>query len=176
MMKLMRVAATAVAALLICGLIQPIHPAAAQANLGGTYNLDPATAGNPAMAIENVTSQMGFFKRDMAKRRLTATNMPSQQLVISQTASEISIRTDSGLSINTPVNGAPISVTGPDGGTATVSTSWQGPTLVRTFTTPDATRVNSYSLSGNTLTESVQINSPELPQPLSYQLIYHKGS
>src|SRR5690349_9988709 len=130
MMKLMRVAAAALAALLICGLIQPVRPAAAQANLGVTYNLDPSTAGNPAMAIENVTSQMGFFKRDIAKRRLTATNMPSQQLVISQTAGEISIRADSGLSISTPVNGAPISVTGPDGGTATVSTSWQGPTLV----------------------------------------------
>src|SRR5262249_45831467 len=63
MMKAMRVAAAPLAALLISGLIQPIHPAAAQANLQGTYNLDPATAGNPAMAIENVTGQMGFFKR-----------------------------------------------------------------------------------------------------------------
>jgi hypothetical protein len=176
MTKMMRLVAVAFAALLACGLLQPIHPAAAQANLQGTYTLDPATAGNPAMAIENVTSQMGFLKRDIAKRRLTATNIPAQRLVITQTANEITIQADGALTISTPMNGAPTSVTGPDGGTIQVSTVWQGPTLVRTFTTPDATRTNSYSLSGNTLTETVQVNSGELPQPLSYQLIYHKAS
>ena len=176
MTKMMRLVAVTFAALLACGLLQPIHPAAAQANLQGTYMLDPATAGNPAMAIENVTSQMGFFKRDIAKRRLTATNIAAQRLVITQTASEITIQADGGLTLSTPTNGAPTSVTGPDGGTIQVSSVWQGPTLVRTFITPDARRTNSYSLSGNTLTETVQANSPELPQPLSYQLIYYKAS
>ena len=176
MTKMMRLVAMAFAALLACGLLQPIHRAAAQANLQGTYNLDPASAGNPAQAIQNVTSQMGFFKRDIAKKRLTATNIPAQRLVISQTANEITIQADGALTITTPMNGAPTSVTGPDGGTVQVSTVWQGPTLVRTVTTPDATRTNSYSLSGNTLTETVQVNSGELPQPLSYQLIYYKAS
>lgn len=174
-MKLIRFASAVFVALLICGAVQPVRPAAAQANLQGTYMLDPASAGNPAMAIENVTSQMGFFKRDIAKRRLTATNTPAQRLVITQTANEITIQADGTLSVSTPVNGAPTSVTGPEGGAVQVSTVWQGPALVRTFTTPDATRTNSYSLSGDTLTESVQVNSPELPQPLAYQLIYHKG-
>ena len=58
-------------------------------------------------------------------------------------------------------------MTGPDGGTVQVSTVWQGPTLVRTFTTPDGVRTNSYSLSGNTLTETVQVTSPDLPQALA---------
>jgi hypothetical protein len=66
-------------------------------------------------------------------------------------------------------------VTGPDGGTIQVSTVWQGATLVRTFTTPDGVRTNSYSLSGNILAESVQVTSPDLPQALTYQLIYRKA-
>jgi LysM repeat protein len=119
---------------------------------------------------------MGFFKRDIAQKRLTATNRPAQQLVIIQTASEITIQADGALTIKTPMNGAPTSVTGPDGGTVQVSTVWQGATLVRTFTTPDGVRTNSYSLSGNTLSESVQVTSPDLPQPLVYQLTYHKAS
>jgi len=176
MTKMTRLVAVAFAALLTCGLLQPIHPAAAQANLQGTYNLDPASAGNPTQAINTVTSQMGFFKRDIAQKRLTATNRPAQQLVIIQTASEITIQADGALTIKTPMNGAPTSVTGPDGGTVQVSTVWQGATLVRTFTTPDGVRTNSYSLSGNTLTESVQVTSPDLPQPLVYQLTYHKAS
>ena len=176
MTKMMRLVAMAFAALLACGLLQPIHRAAAQANLQGTYNLDPASAGNSAMEIGNVTSQMGFFKRDIAKRRLTATNIPAQRLVISQTANEITIQADGALTISTPMNGAPTSVTGPDGGTIQVTTVWQGATLVRTFTTPDGVRTNSYSLSGTTLTESVQVTSPDLPQALAYQLTYHKGS
>ena len=176
MTKMTRLVAVAFAALLTCGLLQPIHPAAAQANLQGTYNLDPASAGNPTQAIKTVTSQMGFFKRDIAQKRLTATNRPAQQLVIIQTASEITIQADGALTIKTPMNGAPTSVTGPDGGTVQVSTVWQGATLVRTFTTPDGVRTNSYSLSGITLTESVQVTSPDLPQPLVYQLTYHKAS
>ena len=176
MTKMTRLVAMAFAALLACGLLQPIHPAAAQANLQGTYNLDPASAGNSGPAIKAVTGQMGFFKRDIAQKRLTATNRPAQQLVITQTASQITIVADGSLSISTPMNGAPTSVTGPDGATIQVSTVWQGATLVRTFTTPDGVRTNSYSLSGNTLTESVQVTSPDLPQALAYQLTYHKGS
>jgi glucose/arabinose dehydrogenase len=176
MKKMAHLVAAAFAALLVCGLVQPVRPAAAQTpSLQGTYALDPSTSPNVAQAIQNVTSQMGFFKQGIAQKRLTATNVPAQTLVITQTASDIAIQADGGQAIKTPLNGTPVTVTRDDGSQVQVATVWQGSTLQRSFTAQDGVRTNSYSLSGNTLTESVQVTSPELPQPLTYQLVYHKG-
>jgi hypothetical protein len=176
MKKMAHLAAAAFAALLVYSLVQPVRPAAAQTpNLQGTYSLDPSTSPNVAQAIQNVTSQMGFFKQGIAQKRLTATNVPAQTLVITQTVNDITIQADGGQAIKTPLNGTPVTVTREDGSQVQAASVWQGSMLQRSFTAQDGVRTNSYRLSGNTLTESVQVTSPELPRPLTYQLIYHKA-
>jgi len=176
MKKTARFLAAVLAAVLIAGIVRP---AAAQTpNLQGVYTLDPSTAGGVQQAIKNVTSQMGFFKQGIAQKRLTASNQPPPTLTITQTATDITIQGAAGPAIRTSMNGTPVAVTGQDGTQAQVSSIWQGSTLQRTFTAQDGVRTNTYSLdpSGKTLTVGVQLTSPELPQPLTYQLLYRRAN
>ena len=178
MKKLLHLMAVAFAAILICGVVQPIGRAAAQTpNLQGTYSYDAGASQNIAAAIKKVTSQM-FFGSGMATDRLTKTNQPPQKLVIIQTASDITIQADNGQAIKTTMNGTPVSVTREDGEALQVSSVWQGTTLQRSFQAQDGLRVNSYSLdpSGKTLTMGVQLTSGKLPAPLTYQLVYRKAN
>jgi hypothetical protein len=178
MKKLIRLTAVAFAAMLICGLVQPVGRAMAQTpNLSGTYTYDPGASQNIAAAIKKVTSQM-FFGSGMATDRLTKTNQPPQQLVITQTASDITNQADNGQAIKTTMNGTPVSVTREDGEALQVSSVWQGTTLQRSFQAQDGLRVNSYSLdpSGKTLTMGVQLTAGRLPAPLTYQLVYRKAN
>jgi hypothetical protein len=119
-----------------------------------------------------------FFGSGMATDRLTKTNQPPQKLVITQTASDITIQADSGQAIKTTMNGTPVSVTREDGEALQVSSIWQGTTLQRSFQAQDGLRVNSYALdpSGKTLTMGVQLTSGKLPAPLTYQLVYRKAN
>jgi hypothetical protein len=169
-----RFLAAFLAALLTCS----IAALAQTPNLGGSYALDPGSAGSVGQAIKNVTSQMGFFKRGIAQQRLTETNQPPQRLVITQTTTDITIQPDGGQAIRTSMDGAPVTVTRGDGSQVQVASMWQGATLQRSFTASDGVRVNRYSLdaSGATLTMDVQLTSPDLPQPLTYQLVYHRSS
>ena len=75
-------------------------------NLSGSYTYDPGASQNIAAAIKKVTSQM-FFGSGMATDRLTKTNQPPQKLVITQTASDITIQADNGQAIKTTMNGTP---------------------------------------------------------------------
>jgi hypothetical protein len=178
MKKLLHLMAVACAAMLICGVVQPIGRAAAQTpNLQGTYTYDAGASQNIGAAIKKVTSQM-FFGSGMATDRLTKTNQPPQKLIITQTATEITIQPDNGQAIKTTMDGTPVAVTQSDGQNVKVSSIWQGSTLQRSFQAEEGLRVNSYSLdpSGKTLTLGVQLTAGKLPAPLNYQLVYRKAN
>ena len=108
----------------------------------------------------------------------TKTKKPPQKLVITQTASDITIQADNGQAIKTTMNGTPVSVTREDGEALQVSSVWQGTILQRSFQAQDGLRVNTYTLdpSGKTLTMGVQLTSGKLPAPLTYQLVYRKAN
>src|SRR5215470_4250346 len=113
MRKTARFLGVVLAVLLVAGVARPA--AAETPNLQGVYTLDPATAAGVQQAIQNVTSQMGFFKQGIAQKRLTASNQPPPTLTITQTATDITIQGAAGPAIRTSMNGTPVAVTGQDG-------------------------------------------------------------
>ena len=177
MKSIFRLGAAGLLAVLLGAILSPGSAWPQMPNLAGRYHLDdPAAMQNIRKAVDKVADRMGFIVGPIAHDRLMDANQPAQQIVISMAGNEVTVQFDHDQPITGPADGSTIDWTRDDGEKVRVTTVWQGATLVRTFTTPDGVRTNSYSLSGNTLTESVQVTSPDLPQPLVYQLTYHKAS
>jgi len=160
---------------------QPPSPTPAP-SLEGAYTLiDPAAAtARVNDAIERAVGGMSFEAK--ARAKLQKVNLPPpQQITISYTSTEVSITSDQLGSIKTPSNGGPIKWTKYD-----VSTKWVNGNLERTFKSSDGKRVNTYSLSadGKTLTMQVYVMSApwrpwrpfsSLTHPLEYQLSYRRN-
>jgi hypothetical protein len=58
-----------------------------------------------------------------------------------------------------------------------VSTTWNGRVITRNFRADDGERASSYAFSpdGGTLTMTVVVTSPQLPDPLTYKLVYRRA-
>lgn len=155
-----------------------VREAAAQApGLSGTYVIDARASDDVAKAIDEIVKDMNFVKRPLARRRLTTTNQPSQRLQIAATGSEVSITTDDGQTVRTPADGKPVDWKRNDGEQFAVTTTLDGRTIKRTFRADDGERANTYTLGadGATLTMTIVLTSPQLPEPLTYKLVYRRA-
>ena len=147
-------------------------------SLQGTYTLDAATSDDVDKAIDAAVKGVSFITRVTARSRLRQINVSYKQISISYTEAEISIATDQRQPLRTPVDGAPVDWTSEDGEKLKVSTVWDSGKLKRTFTVEAGQRINTYIISadGKTLTMQVSVTSTHLPQPLTYKLVYQRSN
>lgn len=179
----MRLATKTLCAMLLCGIV-PLPLGAASAEepqtpcLQGTFILDAPKSDDIYKAIEATVKGMHFLAKPVARKRLRKTNARYQRIIISCAQAEVSIATDQGAPLRTPVNGTPVEWAREDGEKLKVSTIWEGGKLKRTFEGKDGQRVNLYSVSadGNTLTVQVSVTSPRLPRPLTYKMVYKRAA
>lgn len=138
----------------------------------GRYTLDKARSASVDKAIEEVVAKMNFVIRPIARSRLTKTNTPSTKLSIA-VADQIEIGLDP-KPVTAPSDGKAVAWTRPDGETFQVSVRQEGARLVETFTGKDGSRRNTFSLldGGKCLAMDVQVESPKLPEPVRYRLVY----
>jgi hypothetical protein len=139
--------------------------------LDGHWTLDKARSASVDQAIEAVVSQMNFLTRPIARSRLAKTNAPIPTLSIDVAdRAEIELGTES---VHAPSNGEAVTWTRPDGEAFRVSIHREGERLVEIFQGKDGTRRNTFNLlDAKTLALEVLVESPRLPEPVRYRLVY----
>lgn len=174
-------------AALLCGLVLLSHVSShAQTPRGpaieGTYALNEPTAEEIVKkAINAGVKGMGLIAEGIARGRLEKTNLPPYQRITIEGGLrllDISITTDKRAPIVTPPDGTPVDWTREDKEKLKVSTVLPvdvGP-LTQTFKSANGERVNTYVLSadGQTLTMQVVVTSKRLLRPVTYALMYKR--
>jgi hypothetical protein len=174
---------------LLCflALAAQARPARAQENpqMGGSWSLDREQSDDVNVKINASISRMNVVVRQIARPRLRATNIPYPQLIF---AFDQDVRVDMPgyPSVASPMDGAPVlwhRRTGREcpavhGSCVEVTTTWEEGRLIQTFRSLDGQRQNVFVVSadGATLTMAVTMTSPRLPAPLTYRLVYTRGS
>lgn len=174
-----RIAPLFCALALVLSAALPAGLQAQQTSMKGTWRYNAQASDNVLQQINAAVNRMNFVTRPIARGRLNRTNQPYQRLVIDFTTQQVSVTMDQRAAIATPANGTPIKWTRPeDNEVLDVSTEWENGALEQTFKAEDGQRVNSYSVSadGSTLTMNVTVTSPRLPRPLTYKLVYNRAS
>ena len=166
---------TATVALLLLTLIAPVTFAADEP-FAGNYRIDAKASDNVGNAIEKQTASMNFITRPIARGRLKKTNPAYDSIGIAFPANNISITLDQRKAIVFPASGAAVKWTREDGETFDLSGHVANGVLTQTFVAEDGRRTNTYTLSpdGKTLTLNVKVESPRLPKPVTYKLVYHR--
>jgi hypothetical protein len=169
-----RMMKTATVALLLLTLIAPI--ALADEPLAGQYRLDPKASDDISNAIESQTASMNFITRPIARSRLKKTNPAYSTVAIAFPGNNISITLDQRKAIVFPANGNAVKWTREDGETFDVNGKVVNGTLTQAFVAEDGRRANTYVLSpdGKMMTLNVRVDSPRLPKPVTYKLVYRR--
>jgi hypothetical protein len=155
----------------------PVAVHAQAGTIAGTFALDRAASDNVDKAIAQAVKKMNFVTRPIARGRLQKTNQPYQQVTIATAGANTTVTIDKLAPRSAPSNGTPVDWTRADGEKFKLSMTWENGGLVESFKAEDGQRVNSYTLSpdGSTLTMNVTITSPRLPKPLTYKLVFKKA-
>ncbi|MDB4951404.1 MAG: hypothetical protein JWM27_4053 [Gemmatimonadetes bacterium] len=171
-------AVPAAAAAMPSPLAAPAHALAAQpaSAFVGTYTLNARASDSVERAINEAASHMMFLIRGFGRSRMRGTNTAYHRVTIAEPGTDFAIAFDQRAAVHSPSNGTAVPWTREDGEKMQVSTHVTDGKLVQTFTPPDGRRVNTYSLSpdGKTLTMEVVVTSPKLPQPLHYRLVFDR--
>jgi hypothetical protein len=150
-------------------------PAHAQdRSLVGTY-INEAQSSKPIeAAIEAGILKMNFITRPVARSRLKKANSPHRKVEITRTQDEIGVSFDGNKPVRMPADGKTIKWTRDDGEVLDVAGNWTGDQLVQSFTAADGQRINTFTISpdGSTLTLQVELKSPRLPAPIGYVLSF----
>lgn len=154
-------------------------PPAARAqstDLQGTFQLIADQSADIEAAIETAIAKMNFVKRPFVRNRLKKTNTAYQRIHIARLANAIELTFDQRKPLRVPTNGAPVKWTREDGEVFDVSAQWQGTQLTQTYQAEDGMRVNTFRLSpdGRTLSLEVAVSSGQLPQAVKYTLAYRR--
>ena len=142
----------------------------------GTFTLNRQQSDDVNRAIETAVARMSFVTRPIARGRLRRTNQPYNRVVVNYTTSQVSTTFDQRRAIESPANGQPVKWTREDGEKFDLSGHVTNGVLTQTFVAEDGRRTNTYTLSpdGKTLTLNVRVESPRLPKPVMYKLVYHR--
>lgn len=147
--------------------------AADPADLSGTYKYVPEQSGDISQAIDAAVEKMNFIKRPIARGRLAKTNAPYELIRIQMDAADVEITYDNRKPLRVPLDGPPIKWTRDDGEVFDVSVRVAGGGLVQTYQAEDGKRVNSFQVGPDgRLHLKVEVSSPQLPQPMRYELVY----
>lgn len=148
---------------------------AQEAPLPGVYVDDGQSSGVIEKAIETAVAKMNFIKRPIARSRLKKANPHYGRIEIARGASDFSVRFDARKPVLMPLDGRSVKWTREDGEQFDVSAKLQGDTLVQTFLAEDGQRTNAFSLgTDGKLLLRVTLTSPQLPEPVRYQLSYRR--
>ena len=166
--------------------VVPVPARAQVSQLRGTWTLNRSASDDVNAKINVAVAPLNVVVRQIARPRLRSTNTMYPQLVISQDGANLRVDMQGRPSLVAPTNGTAILWQRETGRTCTqvrgdcvqVTTVWRDGALHQTFRAEDGQRVNVYTLSnnGNTMTMSVTVTSPRLPQPLTYRLVYNRAS
>ena len=143
-------------------------------SLVGTY-INESQSNKPIeAAIEAGIAKMNFITRPIARSRLKKANSPHRKVEITRTQDEIGVSFDGSKPVLMPADGKTIKWTRDDGEVLDVAGNWTGEQLVQSFTAEDGQRINTFSISpdGSTLTLQVELKSPRLPAPIGYVLSF----
>jgi hypothetical protein len=145
--------------------------------LSGAYKAVSDRGNDIAQAIDKAVEKLNFIKRPIARGRLSRTNFAYQEIRIELGASDAEITYDTQGPIRMPLSGESIKWKRADGEVFDVSAKLEGGKLVQTYKAEDGTRVNSFFKDASgTLHLSVQVSSPQLPEPVQYTLMYRPAS
>jgi hypothetical protein len=157
-----------------------LYPAAAaqEATLRGTFVINRQASDDLNRAIDAAVARMNVVLRPTVRGRLRKTNAAYQRVVISYDQRTVSITYDQRPPMESPANGRPVKWTREDGGKSDLSTEWEAGNLQQTLKGEQEMRTNTFSVSpdGRTLTLNVAVNSPRLPKPLTYKLVFNRAS
>jgi hypothetical protein len=143
-------------------------------SLLGTY-INESQSNKPIeAAIEAGIAKMSFITRPIARSRLKKANSPHRTVEITRTQDEIGVAFDGNKPVLMPADGRTIKWTREDGEVLDVAGNWTGEQLVQSFTAEDGQRINTFNISpdGATLTLQVELRSPRLPAPIGYVLTF----
>lgn len=131
-----------------------------------------------ARAIDRVVARMDFFARGFARSALADRIRAERRISFTVHDAYITSRLGQSGPYDTPIDGRPVFVTGPDGNRNQLSTWLLRDRLVQQFVSPDGVRTNTYVLEdgGRTLRARVRITSPRLPEAIDYELVYRQLS
>lgn len=146
----------------------------------GTYEYAGGDAEIDALddAIDQVVSQMNFFVRGIARRRLRKPNLPSKRVVITVENGQIGIDRPGQPKVSAPADGKPVQWRNPDDGE--VFQVRQGIDedghLYQRFKGDDSTSRNEFRLDddGKKLTIHTEITADRLPAPLRFDMTYRR--
>lgn len=141
--------------------------------VGGDADIDALDA-----AIEEVVSEMNFFIRGIARRRLRAPNLPSKKVVISVEKDQILIDRPGQPEVSAPADGKAVTWRHPeDGDVFQVShgTDEHG-VLYQSFEGDRSVSRNRFVLGddGKSLTIHTVITADRLPAPLRFEMRYER--
>ena len=146
----------------------------------GTYRYVGGDAEIEALdeAIDEVVSQMNFFIRGIARRRLRAPNLPSKEVTISIEDDEICIDRPGQPKVSAPANGKPITWRHPDDGDVFEVRHGidEDGVLYQRFKGERSVSRNRFVLSedGKDLTIHTEIIADRLPAPLRFKMSYQR--
>ena len=146
--------------------------AAQEPSLSGTWK--QTKADDIAAAIQSTVADMTFYKRPIARGRLTKVNPAYNKVTITISDKEVLVQLDDRAPIHMPADGKSAPWTREDGDKFMVAAQVGKDQLIQTFKNEEGERTNIFKVShdGKTLTLSATVKSPKLPKPLTYSISF----
>ena len=162
----------------VATLCLALLPRLARANdaLWGTFANPAQSEAAIDAAIEAVVAKMSFFTRPFARAEVKAASPTFRRVRIESATDAITVTFDVGKPVRTPADGSAGQWTRDDGQIYEVQAHFLEGRLLQSFKNPGGTRVNTFALSpdGRTLTIDVVLSSERLPEPVRYRLTFER--
>lgn len=158
--------------LLSLGLNVPV--VAQDAAMNGVFvNTAPSDSGIRS-AVDKAAREFSFVIRPIARSRLNKLNAMINRIEIASASDTVSITLGRTKPVVATPGGPAVKWSREDGDVFDVTLAWQGATLVQTFTSPEGSRINRYTLAPDkqSIKMDVVLTSPQLKSPMSYQLSF----
>jgi hypothetical protein len=156
-----------------------LEPSASHAaDVPGTYVLIPERSDDLNTVINKATARLNFVMRPIARSRLRGTNFAYKDIMIDERPDTIVISYQGRAPVRAPADGAIVPWRREDGEKFQVWMKREGGVLRHHFQADDGERLNEFSWSANqdTMTLSVTLISPRLPEPVRYRLVYLRSA
>ncbi len=128
-------------------------------------------------AVDKATDDLSVFVRGIARKRLKEVNPPYEHILLSERDGEITTDFE-GRRYVADASGQVRRNVDPDGSKVEVAYRLEGRTLHGRYKAKDGEKAIDFVLGpdGRTLDVRVQVTSPRLPEPVSYDLTYSTAS
>lgn len=142
----------------------------------GTWVRDRNKGESIGLAIENYVSDFDSLSKVRVRERLGQVSQASEQLVFAVVDSgrKISIGENGRVGTIASLDGKAVSIKGETGESFEMSVSLESDKLSESYQAADGGRTNVYAIAdkGKSLLVDVKIESPYMPMPLFFKLVY----